>query len=64
MSERPRIGISACFMHLDTFEAFFDDLVLAAAADVNIDPDTLNIKDKGKWVTARGGHLTDLTAAG
>jgi hypothetical protein len=49
-----RLVVSSCFMHLDTFEVFFDDLDLdiTVPATVDIDPDTLNLGSQGQWVTA------------
>lgn len=47
-----RLVVSSCFMHLDTFEVFFDDLELTIPATVDIDPDTLNLGSKGNWITA------------
>ncbi len=43
------------WMYLDAFETYWDDLILTGrtgtSADINIDPDTLNLKSKGKWIT-------------
>lgn len=48
-----KLVVNSCFMHLDTFEVFFDDLSLTPApATVDIDPNTLNLKSQGKWITA------------
>lgn len=48
-----RLVLRGAFMHQDTFEALFDDLSFAPiAATVDIDPDTLNLKSGGRWITA------------
>jgi hypothetical protein len=48
-----KLVVDSCFMHLDTFEVFFDDLNLTPIpATVDIDPNTLNFKSQGKWITA------------
>ena len=49
-----RLVVNSCFMHLDTFEVFFDDLDLdiVVPATVDIDPDTLNLGSQGQWITA------------
>ena len=52
-SVQVKLVVNSCFMHLDTFEVFFDDLNLTpASATVDIDPNTLNLKSQGKWITA------------
>jgi hypothetical protein len=55
------LGISHVggYMYLDTFETYWDDLEIEGSiyecpeleADVEIHPETLNAKSKGKWVT-------------
>jgi hypothetical protein len=48
-----KLVVSSCFMHLDTFEVFFDDLAITPIpANLLIQPDTLNLKSGGKWITA------------
>lgn len=43
------------WMYKDKFETFYDDLELTGSmdvsADIDIDPNTLNLKSKGKWIT-------------
>ncbi|MCX5649044.1 MAG: hypothetical protein NTX40_08120 [Planctomycetota bacterium] len=52
-SVQVKLVVNSCFMHLDTFEVFFDDLNLTPApATVDIDPNTLDLKSQGKWITA------------
>lgn len=52
-SVQVKLVVDSCFMHLDTFEVFFDDLNLTPApATVDIDPNTLDLKSQGKWITA------------
>jgi len=48
-----KLVVNSCFMHLDTFEVFFDNLNLTPApATVDIDPNTIDLKSQGKWITA------------
>ncbi len=48
-----KLALGSCFMHLDTFEVFFDDLAITPVpANVLIHPDTLNVKSGGRWITA------------
>jgi hypothetical protein len=50
-SVQVKLVLGSCFMHLDTFEVFFDDLsITPIPAQVLIQPDTLNLKSGGKWI--------------
>jgi len=52
-SVQVKLVVNSCFMHQDTFEVFFDDLNLTPVpATVDIDPNTLDLKSQGKWITA------------
>jgi hypothetical protein len=50
-----QIAHYGAWMYKDKFETFYDDLELTGkmclSADIDIDPNTLNLKSKGKWVT-------------
>ena len=52
-SVQVKLVVDSCYMHLDTFGVYFDDLNLTPApATVDIDPNTLDLKSQGKWITA------------
>jgi len=59
------------WMYRDALETFWDDLEVTSkteiSTDIDIDPDTLNLKSKGKWITcyielSEGYDVRDINA--